>query len=64
MAGKTDAYIDARFDILAEDAAKPKDKFADTVKNGVQHTVSDGDAESAAYAKYLADFNPSAEEAV
>ena len=35
--GKSEAYIDARFDILAEDAAKA-DPFADAVKGGIKHS--------------------------
>jgi uncharacterized protein len=35
MADKSEAYIDARFDILAEDAAK-SDPVADALKSGVQ----------------------------
>lgn len=52
---KTAAYIDARFDILAEDAAKKggADPFRDAMKGGVQPT---GDAVNAndAYTKMLA----------
>ncbi|KIC22500.1 DUF2213 domain-containing protein [Leisingera sp. ANG-Vp] len=33
--GKSDAYIEARFDVLAEDAAKG-DPFADTLKSGIE----------------------------
>jgi hypothetical protein len=41
VADKADAYIDARFDILVEDAAKnPPDPFRQVVQSGVQ-TVSD-----------------------
>lgn len=51
VADKSEAYIDARFDILAEDAAKG-DPFADGLKSGVQSdsglTVSDK-----AYAKNI-----------
>lgn len=36
IAGKPDAYIDARFDILAEDAKKTADPFARVVADGVQ----------------------------
>lgn len=54
MADKADAYIDARFDILAEDAAKG-DPFADGFKSGV--TNSTGNEADDAYAKHLADLN-------
>ena len=38
---KAQAYIDARFDILAEDASEDeqKDDFRETVRGGVKHTV-------------------------
>jgi hypothetical protein len=49
MAGKTDAYIDARFDILVEDAAKAKpDAFRQAVQQGVQPVV-DGSAATTAH---------------
>lgn len=35
LAGKPDAYIDARFDILAEDAKKNPDPFAKAVRDGI-----------------------------
>jgi hypothetical protein len=35
IAGKADAYIDARFDILAEDAKKNPDPFANAVRDGI-----------------------------
>jgi hypothetical protein len=41
VAGKAEAYIDARFDILVEDAAKKaggQDQFAAVIKNGIQPT--------------------------
>lgn len=37
MADKSDAYLDARFDILSEDAAKA-DPFADAMKSGAPNT--------------------------
>ena len=46
IAGKADAYIDARFDLLVEDASKgAPDAFAAVVKDGVKHT---GDARTEA----------------
>jgi len=46
IAGKADAYIDARFDLLVEDAAKgAADPFARVVADGVKHT---GDARTEA----------------
>jgi len=43
IAGKSDAYVDARFDILSEDAAKG-DTVADALKTGTK-TVTDARAE-------------------
>ncbi|MBB3234430.1 DUF2213 domain-containing protein [Phyllobacterium endophyticum] len=37
---KADAYIDARFDILAEDAKKVSDPFRTVVQNGIQNNDS------------------------
>lgn len=52
---KADAYIDARFEILAEDAAKkaanPADPFAAALKDGIQPT---GDADKAVTDAYAA----------
>jgi len=50
--GKSDAYIDARFDILAEDAGKA-DPFADSLKSGVK-TTNDADPAGTAYASNVA----------
>jgi hypothetical protein len=46
--GKSDAYIDARFDILAE-----ADPFADSLKSGVK-TTNDADPAGTAYASNVA----------
>ena len=58
MSGKADAYIDARFDILAEDAKKEAgaDPFARVVSDGLKPT---GDAALAndAYSKSVSDLN-------
>ncbi|WP_290688393.1 MULTISPECIES: DUF2213 domain-containing protein [unclassified Haematobacter] len=57
MADKSDAYIDARFDILAESIGK------DPVRGALgnrQMTTSD---EASAYAEYLQSFNPAQKEA-
>lgn len=44
IAGKSDAYVDARFDILAEDAAKNSpDPVRDLIRSGVQHTADASD---------------------
>ena len=50
--GKSDAYIDARFDILAEDAGTA-DPFADGIKSGVKAT-NDADLAGTAYASNVA----------
>lgn len=56
---KADAYIDARFDILVEDAAKQKpDAFRQVVQSGVQ-PVSDAGAASTAH-KAMTDHMTSA----
>lgn len=63
MADKSAAYIDAAFDLLAEDAGKAD---ADPVRGAMKDSKPTGDAaaqEAAAYAAYLADFNPVREEA-
>ena len=57
VAGKADAYIDARFEILVEDAAKDPagDPFR---KHMIQQDSKPGENPSeAARAKMLADFN-------
>ena len=49
IAGKADAYIDARFDLLVEDAAKgAADPFATIVKSGLQ--TQDGNTNDSAKA--------------
>lgn len=53
VADKAEAYIDARFDILVEDAVKnPPDPFRQVVQSGVQ-TVSDAANVNDAYNKML-----------
>lgn len=57
LAGKPEAYIDARFDILAEDAKKSPDPFAAVVRDGLKPT---GDAHSQAndaWNKSVSDLN-------
>ena len=57
IAGKADAYIDARFDILAEDAKRNPDPFAAVVRDGVKPT---GDAHTQAddaWNKSVSDLN-------
>ena len=50
---KADAYIDARFDILAEDAKKVADPFRTVVQNGIQNNDSAQNSNDA-YAAMLA----------
>lgn len=52
IAGKSDAYVDARFDILAEDAPKP-DPVADALKQAPTGVVSDA---AKARAQMIADL--------
>jgi hypothetical protein len=53
---KSDVYIDARFDILVDEAKKATpDPFASAVKDGLTNAVNDDDA-SKAYAAMLADM--------
>lgn len=52
IAGKTDAYIDARFDLLAEDAGKgAADPFAAVVKDGIKRP--DANPANAAHASMV-----------
>jgi len=55
IADKSDAYIEARFDVLAEDAIKG-DAFADTVKSGV-HSDADFTVADKAYAENVTDLS-------
>lgn len=52
---KADAYIDARFDILAEDAAKTADPFRAVVQNGIQSNDGAGEANKA-YAGHISNL--------
>jgi len=59
VAGKADAYIDARFDILVDDAAKgAADPFAAIVKDGIK-SVNDGSTSDVAH-KAMTDHMTSA----
>lgn len=55
---KSDAYVDARFDILVEDAAKNggDDPFRTVVANGLQATNDSDKAVTDAYAKMISDM--------
>ncbi|MDY8108266.1 DUF2213 domain-containing protein [Fulvimarina sp. 2208YS6-2-32] len=41
MAGKSDAYVDAAFDLAVEAAGKPKDSFADAIAGGPVVQIAD-----------------------
>jgi len=60
VTGKTDAYIDARFDILAEDAKAAAvagaDPFKKAVADGVKVPLTADAAAADAYAKMIADM--------
>lgn len=57
IAGKADAYIDARFDLLVEDAAKgAPDAFAAVVKDGLNSTNDADKAATDAYAQMVKDL--------
>jgi len=63
LADKSEAYIDARFDILVEEAGKVKDGFAAVVAGGVRTVTTDASAdENKAYAAFVADLNPARKE--
>lgn len=57
IAGKTDAYIDARFDLLVEDAAKgAADPFAAVVKDGLNSNNDADKVVTDAYAQMVKDL--------
>lgn len=62
MSAKSDAYIDARFEILAEDA-KPADKVADALSTGPHVKADDATTARAEYIKRLADAHRTTQEA-
>jgi hypothetical protein len=55
VAGKSEAYIDAAFDILKD--AKPSDPFADALKTGIKTPVGDAQAANDALSKSVEDLN-------
>ncbi|MEN0115428.1 MAG: DUF2213 domain-containing protein [Agrobacterium cavarae] len=58
IAGKADAYIDARFDLLVEDASKANpDAFADAVKAGITPVITDHSDAAKAHAEMVGRFN-------
>jgi hypothetical protein len=59
IAGKAEAYIDARFDILAEDAKKEAgaDPFARVVSDGLKQNLNDASLEGKAWADSVSDLN-------
>lgn len=62
VADKAEAYIDARFDILAEDASKT-DQFRDTMKGGVQTNSNDAIAARQAAFNDLMHYDQTGQEA-
>lgn len=57
IAGKADAYIDARFDLLVEDAAKGSpDPFAAVVASGIVKTADADRTVTDAYSQMVADL--------
>lgn len=57
IAGKADAYIDARFDILVEDAKKNPDPFAAVVRDGMKSTGDAHTQANDAWNKSVSDLN-------
>lgn len=58
IADKAEAYIDARFDILAEDAKKTADPFRQVAKDGLHQSTGDAQTQAAdAWNKSVADLN-------
>ena len=57
IAGKSEAYIDARFDVLAEDAKKTADPFARVVADGLQQNLNAAGSENKAWADGVSDLN-------
>ncbi|MCZ7496267.1 DUF2213 domain-containing protein [Agrobacterium rhizogenes] len=59
ISGKADAYIDARFDILAEDAKKEAgaDPFARVVSDGLKPNLNDATRETKAWSDGVSDLN-------
>lgn len=54
--GKTEAYIDARFDILAEDAGKQTDAFRELAKGGLKANDAATTDAAAAYTQHVAEL--------
>ncbi|MBN8951440.1 MULTISPECIES: DUF2213 domain-containing protein [unclassified Rhizobium] len=54
--GRADAYIDARFDMLAEGLRRKPDLFAEAIKDGINPTQSSGSPAFAAYAAMVRDL--------
>lgn len=54
--GRSDAYIDARFDMLAEGLRKRPDLFADAIKHGINPTQPSASPAFAAYAAMVRDL--------
>jgi hypothetical protein len=58
VSGKSDAYVDARFDLLVEDAKKniSSDPFAAVVKDGISQATDADKAATDAYSQMVADM--------
>jgi len=56
IAGKTSAYIDARFDLLVEDVKKTDDPLAKALADGVHSTTDADKAVTDAYTQMVADM--------
>lgn len=56
ITGKSEAYVEARFDMLAEDAAKHEDPFRQTIGGGLMPTTDANPADEA-YRKMVADMH-------
>ncbi|WP_412063740.1 DUF2213 domain-containing protein [Rhizobium sp. SYY.PMSO] len=54
--GRSDAYVDARFDMLAEGLRKKPDLFADAVRDGISSTQPSASSAFAAYAAMVRDL--------
>lgn len=57
IAGKADAYIDARFDLLVEDAKKTIDPFARVVADGIHHNLDAPGAADKSWNDSVSDLN-------
>lgn len=56
IAGKPEAYIDARFDLLVEDSKKVSDPFASAIRDGINTPLTADKEVTDAYAQMVADM--------